>query len=162
MSIYITDADYIMLININNIHTQMIAQKWHMISYTFKRWYYGHMVSFRHKENRHCTSLSNYIWLNKSVSPYAISWKIRKPAVTYSFFMDRYKVCHWKKLLIITSNRSYWLKIKEQNYLSNALTKDNACCMITDKPIIILFSTDMWWNNLSSLYVIELIDYIGW
>ena len=103
-----------------------------MTSCTFKRRYYSYISSFRHEENRHCTSLSNHIF----------SWKIRKQALPYSPLTDRRNLCNWEKLLIITAKKSDVLN-KRTELLSQCPHKRQyqSCKMIMDKHII-SFSTD--------------------
>ena len=69
---------------------------------TFKTRFTGHTSSFRNENQKHATSLSQYIWtLKDSDTPYSIKWKILANCKPYSPASKRCNLCLTEKYFII-------------------------------------------------------------
>lgn len=69
---------------------------------TFKSRFNGHTASFRNSENKHATTLSEYVWsLKDNNVPFSIKWKILSRAKAYSTARKLCNLCIEEKYFII-------------------------------------------------------------
>jgi hypothetical protein len=68
---------------------------------TFKTRYNGHNCSFRNRENRNSTTLSQYVWeLKDNNTPYTIKWKVIARSSAYSPSTKICNLCLTEKYFI--------------------------------------------------------------
>jgi hypothetical protein len=69
---------------------------------TFKTRYNGHNCSFRNREKRNSTTLSQYVWeLKDNNTPYTIKWKVIARSSAYSPSTKKCNLCLTEKYFII-------------------------------------------------------------
>ena len=73
----------------------------------FKARYTTHKASFNHRDKRHQTALSKYIWtLKDEGTPFTVTRRVIRRAQPYSPRTSRCNLCLWEKYHIITAEKS--------------------------------------------------------
>ena len=95
---------------------------------SFKERWAGHNSSLRHSDQRHKTTLSNYIWdLKDSGTNFNLEWKLVQNAPTFNHTTGKCRLCDTEKYLIM---------FRPENATLNKRTEFYSMCRHREKNLL--------------------------